>query len=160
MMFGQPCVVLSKILALDILDCRTMIGYKVRMVLKSWIVERPLLHIRIIAFYESKTVGTKFEEKNMCKINLPGTSVSEVQKFKKSSWSIYCPIIVMGVGSGNNNDNSSIKLVCWSVLWYCIVLAMWYCGIELSSLYCGGIIVALGCGGHQRLIIDGSGWDS
>ena len=28
-------VVLSKILALDILDCRTMIGYKVRMVLKS-----------------------------------------------------------------------------------------------------------------------------
>ena len=52
-------------------------------------------------------------------------------------------------------DNELCGLYCWDIM-----MELYYCGIELSSLYCGGIIVALGCGGHQRLIIDGSGWDS
>ena len=111
------------------------------MVLKSWISERPLWHIRIIALYESKIVGTKFEEKTYVR-SVYQVSVSEVQKFKKSSWSIYCPIIVWEWQQQWQLKYQIGLLVCFVVLycpgnvilWYWIIKSLlwgYYCGIRL-----------------------------
>ena len=85
------------------------------------------MHIRIIALYESKIVGTKFEEKS-CVRSVYQVSVSEVQKFKKSSWLVYCPFIVMGVATTMTTQVSN-----WSVGLFCGIVLPWQCDIVVLN---------------------------
>ena len=63
----------------------------------------------------------------MCKISYH-VSVSEVQKFKKPSWSVYCPIIVMGVATTMTTEVSN-----WSLGLYCGIVLSWQCYIVVLN---------------------------